>query len=216
VKTDNDFKKIIFFTAALLIFDSANARKIPGQIIDRHGQTMEVVFNVPFKFLSSKPNFEKMQYRIAYYDAMNNRKILKPDEATRIIFNYNNEEVRMLSCVNSIRAGSLFYSNTHIFLHLKIDGKLKLFNYYYTENSPGMYNSSTGGMTGGYSYSFSKYVLQLGDEELLQPRGLAFRKDMIAYLSDCPEVVSMIENRELRKGDLEIIVLHYNAKCSAE
>ncbi|MEO5599933.1 MAG: hypothetical protein ABIR06_03300 [Cyclobacteriaceae bacterium] len=213
VKINKAVRIIIFLTATAFILSSANAKKIPGQIVDRQGNILEVIFNIPFGFLSSEPNFEKIQYRIAYYDAMKNKRILKPDEASEIIFNNKKEEIRMLSRPNSIGAGSIFFTNTHIFLRLKIDGKLKLFNYYYTQNST-TYNSSTGAMTGSHPYTFAKYVLQIGEETLLQPRGLAFRKDMLSYIIDCPEVIRMIEERELRKGDLEIIVQQYNAKCS--
>jgi hypothetical protein len=47
----------------------------------------------------------------------------------------------------------------------------------------------------------------------MQPRSLAFRKDMIAYLQDCPTVAAMVEERALRRRDMEIIVLQYNEKC---
>lgn len=213
INMNSAFQKLIFLSAAILIFSSAEARKIPGQIVDKQGNTIDVVFNIPFKLLSSVPNYEKMQYRIAYYDETHTKKILRPDEAEEIVFVHNREEIRMLSRLNSIHAGSLFYSNTHIFLRLVIDGKLKLFNYYYTQSSPGMYNASTGGMTGGVMYTVDNYVLQKDNGELMQPRGLGFRKDMVAYLQDCPKVARMVEAKQLRRPDMEIIVQEYNAAC---
>lgn len=119
----------------------------------------------------------------------------------------------MLSRYNSLGFGNIFSTSTNIFLRLEIDGKLKLFNYYYTQSSPGMYNSSTGGMTGGYSYTVEKYVFQKETGELKRFKGLTFRKDMIEYFNDCPELSKKIEDKEFRKNDMESIVRYYNSNC---
>ncbi len=67
--------------------------------------------------------------------------------------------------------------------------------------------------TGGYYYSVEKYILQKGDGELKRTKGLNFRKDMVEYFSDCPELSKRIDNKEFRNNDLESIVRFYNNKC---
>ena len=119
----------------------------------------------------------------------------------------------MLSRYNSLGLGNIFSMSTNIFLKLETDGKLKLFNYYYTQSSPGMYNASTGAMTGGYSYSVERYILQKGDGELKRPKSLTFKKDMVEYFSYCPALVEKIESKYFRKNDLEFIVNYYNSNC---
>jgi hypothetical protein len=104
--------------------------------------------------------------------------------------------------------------NHHVFLKLEIDGKLKLFKYYFTENSPVMYNSSKNVTTGGYSFTADRYILQKSDEEIFMPRDLTFRKDMMKYFQNCPELFLKIENKEYRKKDLKIVVCYYNSNCA--
>jgi hypothetical protein len=156
VKMRNSFQKFTLLAAAVLVFTSASARKIPGKIVDGQGIAIDVIFKIPFKFLSSEVNYEKIQYRIAYYDASGSKKLLRPSDAREIVFKYDNEDVRMLSRPDNLHS-KLFSSDTHIFLRLLIDGKMKLFNYYYTQTSPGFYDGSTGAMSGGANYTRQLY-----------------------------------------------------------
>lgn len=119
----------------------------------------------------------------------------------------------MLSRYGSLGFGGIYSVSTNVFLRLESDGKLKLFNYYYTKRSPGMYNASTGTMSGGYSYSVENYILQKGDGELKRPKSLTFKKDMAQYFSDCPALVEKIESKDFRKDDLEFIVQFFNSNC---
>jgi hypothetical protein len=200
---------ILFF---LCVTTLAFARKIEGQIISSKG-TRNVVFNIPFRFLSKEPNYERLQFRVRYYDASGKLVTLKPDDAEEIRFTVANKQVRMLSRINTIGGGSIFSTQANIFLRLEVDGPLKLFHYYYTQTSPGMYSGS-GAMTGGHSYSVENLILQKGNGELKQPRSLTFRKDMRAYFSDCPQLTERIEARDFRRADLEAIVMFYNSNCA--
>lgn len=119
----------------------------------------------------------------------------------------------MISRSNSIGLGNIFTQSSDIFLRIEIDGYLKLFYYHYTKSSPDMYNSSTGMTRGGYSYGAEKFILQKDDDELKRPKTMTFRKDMIEYFNDCPELVNKIESKEFSKRDLEEIVLFNNINC---
>lgn len=206
----NVFLVIIFL---LITLSNVKAKKIEGLIILNNDETLEVTFIIPFGFLSPEPSYLKLQTRVRYIDSSNQKKVLKPDDAKEISFMHNGYEIRMLSVQDDLQLSSLFSSQTKVFLKLEIDGNLKLFNSYATQQSPGMYNASMGMSTGGYSYSVERYVLQKGNGELFRPRGISFRKDMSAFFSDCPELVQKIQNKDFRKGDLELIVKEYNKKC---
>jgi hypothetical protein len=195
----------------LLVFH-AEAKKIQGKIVFAN-ETKEVTFNIPVKFLTQEPNFEKLQYKVRYYDASGKKVTLRPTNAQEIQFTYKFKNIRMLSINNTLGLGSIFTNNTKIFLHLEMDGHLKLFRFYYTQNNGGMYNSATGGMTGGYSYTVENYILQKGNGELKRPRNLTFKKDMGEYFRECPKLVEMIESKDFKKGDLESIVRYYNSYC---
>jgi hypothetical protein len=202
----------LLVTIGLFLVFHAEAKKIQGKIVFIN-ETKEVVFNIPVKFFTQEPNYEKLQYKVRYYDASGKKVTLRPTNAQEIQFTHNFKNIRMLSTNNTLGLGSLFTNNTKIFLHLEMDGQLKLFRFYYTQNNAGMYNPSTGGMTGGYSYTVENYILQKGDGELKRPRGITFKKDMAEYFKECPKLVEMIESKDFRKGDLESIVRFYNSYC---
>jgi hypothetical protein len=135
--------------------------------------------------------------------------------ANEVGFDYGGQKIRILSRQNNLELqGSLFTNNSWLFLQLVKDGELKLFKYYSTNSSPGMYNASTGGMTAGQTYSVEKYVMQKGNNELFKTRWLSFRKDMVEYLSDCPELAKKIKDKIYRSDDIEQIIDEYNKSCN--
>jgi len=208
-------KLVLLVTIGLLSSITLNAKKINGEIIFEN-DTVEVMFKIPFKFFTQEPNYEKLQVKVKYYNSDGTKVILRPDDAKEIRFNDGYEDIRMLSRYNSLGIGSIFSTSSNIFLRLEIDGNVKLFSYYYTQSSGGMYNGATGTMTGGYSYSVEKYILQKGELELKRTKGLMFRKDMVEYFSDCPELAEKIKEKEFRKGDMISIVRFYNNHCIKE
>lgn len=115
----------------------------------------------------------------------------------------------MVSRENTLGLGK----SSKIFLKLEIDGDLKLFNYYYTQYTYGSYNTMTGVNFGGPTNKAEKFLLQKGDEELMRPKILSYRKDLIQYLNDCPELSKKIEDHEFNFNDLESIVRFYNLNC---
>ena len=191
---------------------NAEAKKIEGKIILDH-DTIDVIFNIPFKFFAQEPNYEKLQYKVKFYDSTGKRGVIRPDHAKEIRFKLYGKDIRMLSRHQSSGMGNVFSTNYKLFLKLEIDGKLQLFNYYQTNSSPGMYNAGTGMMSGGHSYTTERYVLQKENGELKRPRGLTFKKDMVNYFQDCPELAQKIENKEFRKADMESLVHYYNSNC---
>lgn len=206
--------KRIFFVLTVLIFTYSHlkAKKVDGKIL-YEDDTVNVTFNIPVKLLLQEPNYERIQYKIKFYDSSGKKVVLKPDQAKEIRFMYGSQEIRMLSRPNSLQSGIIFSINSNIFLKLEIDGELKMFSYYYTQNSPGMYNTSTGMASPGYAYSVERYILQKENEELKRLKGLSFRKDMMEYFIDCPALSRKIEDRVLKKSDLEAIVRFYNSNC---
>ena len=190
-----------------------DAKRLEGKLLLEH-DTLNVTFKIPVSLFTQEINFEKLQRRIKYFDSTGNKVVIRPDQAEEIRFFYNHEEIRMLSRFSPYRLNDLFSKNHYYFLKLEIDGKLKLFRYYYTENSPEVYDASSDVITGGQSYSASRYILQKLSEEIYMPKNLTFRKDLMEYFQDCPELSMKIENREYRKTDLETIVRFYNSYCT--
>lgn len=193
-------KRVLLVSVGLLCFFIVNARKIQGVIIFSD-DTMNVVFEIPSdQLIGFKPCFESLQYRVNYYDVKGERRKLKPAQAREIRFTLEGREIRMLSRILPTK-GLLSY-NKNIFLHILIDGDLKLYNYYYTEKS-----------INNESFSEEDYILQKGEGELMRPQWLFFRRDMIEYFNDCLVLSHKINNREYNYEDIEQIVSFYNSHC---
>jgi hypothetical protein len=206
-------KNLLFVIGlSLAVFSADAAKKIEGYITYNNNQTVKVTFLIPVGFLSSEPSYLGLQFRVRYIQ--NNVKLtLRPDDAREISFTYKGQTIRMLSVIDNLQMSSMFNSHARVFLRLLTDGEVKLFDYYATSYSPGMYSPGTGMTTGGTSYTYERSVLQRGNGPLMRPRGLFFKKDMAEFFQDCPELVERINEKVFRKGDLELIVREYNEKC---
>jgi hypothetical protein len=205
-----------FFVAAVLILVSlqVSAKKIQGRIILNNDEAMNVTFVIPFGFLAGEPAYIKLQTGVKYFDSSNKKIMLKPGDAKEISFTFNGQNIRMLSVDDDLELRSIFSSQEKVFLKLEIDGAVKLFTSYTTQHTAGMYNGMTGSMSPGTTYNVEKFVLKKRNGPLKRPRGIVFRKDMSEFFSDCPELVEQIQNKDLRKGDLELMVMEYNKKCA--
>lgn len=208
-------RKALLLSVLTLFTFTLHAKKINGRIFFEN-DTIDVTLNIPFKLFSKEPNYQRLQNRLKYYDSTGAKVVVTPDQVKEFAFSYGYEVVRMLSRENSLGLGGIFAIDTNIFLKLEVDGALKLFKYYFTQSSPGMYNASTGMVTGAYSFSVENYVLQKGDEELMRPRGLTFRKDMTEYFDNCPDLAEKIDKKEFRRADITAIVNFYNSMCGRD
>lgn len=205
--------RFLFFLLVTLSFSfSLEAKKIKGKIVFE-SETIEVTFNIPMRSFSVGPNYEKLQYRVKYYDRNGKSISIRPTEAKEFVFRYLGSDIRMISVRNHFGSGNPPPSRPRIFLKLEVEGKVNMYSYYSTQSSPGIYNPSTGLSTGGMTYSVERYVLQKGDGNLWQPRALTFRKDLVDYFKDCPDLVEKVEAKFFRKDDLEAIVMYYNSRC---
>jgi hypothetical protein len=199
---------LVWMTTCSLL---AYSDKVKGRIIFKQ-DTLNVTFNISPKWISGELSFERLQQKIKYIDVNGKKKVLLPDQAREIQFEFGAEKVRMISVPNTLGLGNVFASSKNIFLRIIVDGRLKLFNYYFTQRSSGFY-SSPGMTTGGFTYSVEKFILQNEKGELKRPSEITFRKDMAKYFSDCPDLVEKIESKDFRKNDMEFIVKYYNSNC---
>jgi len=210
-------RTLLIFVIGLAFTFKLEAKKVEGLIFFEK-DTVKVTFEIPVSFFSEEVDYQKLQYKVKYYGTDGKKIVLKPEQAKEIQFKDGYQEIRMLSRENTLGGGNIFFGSSNIFLKLEMDGSIKMFKYFYTQTSPGMTvggGGMAGGtiMVGGGSYNVEKFVLQKGNSELKRPRGLFFRKDMIEYFSDCPELAKKIENKDYTSDDLDAIVRYYNSQC---
>lgn len=207
-------KKYFYFLFVVsLICTNSEAKKIPGFFINKEGDTVCVTFDVTFGFFGQDAKIERIQEKIRYYDSLNNKNTLKPEDASEVVIVNSGDTIRMLSKANNLGLGS-FLSRNGIFLRLIKDGPLKLFKYYESGSSTPGYNHSTNTVSSGYTYETEMHILQKKDGPLVRVRNeVNFRKEMSKYLSDCPELVKKIDQKQYRKDDIFLIVEEYNKNC---
>jgi hypothetical protein len=181
----------------------AYGKKVGGTIMFK-GESRNVTFDIKVLLLGSEPNFERIQYKVKYYDENGKKQTLRPDDADEIWFDYDGVEVHMISCSNTL--GSIFSTSNKIFLKVEIDGPLRLFRYYYKQRMPT-------GASGSAVYVADDFIFQKGNGPLKQPKAWGWKKDMIEYFSDCPDLRERIENKDLNRSEIEAIVLYYNSNC---
>ena len=126
-------KKYFYFLFVVsLICTNSEAKKIPGFFINKEGDTVCVTFDVTFGFFGQDAKIERIQEKIRYYDSLNNKNTLKPEDASEVVIVNSGDTIRMLSKANNLGLGS-FLSRNGIF---KADRRfLKLFKYYESKSS---------------------------------------------------------------------------------
>ena len=210
-------KTYLLILIGLFFFvNNLEAREVKGTIIFEN-DTLDTTLKIPGYGLSSIPNYLKVQYKIKYYDKNRALRVLRPKDAKEIRFTFKGRNIRMLSRPNTNGLGGFsLTSSTYIFLkvvELELEGKAKLFNVYITEIGPAVILGSGGASPGASANMSKKYVLEKEGGELIRVRTLSFKKDMIKYFSDCPELVKKIKDKEFRMRDLEMLVVFYNDRC---
>lgn len=206
-------KHLSLLTLVFLLSTNSQAKKNPGFYINKDGDTVYVKFNVAVSLFRQEAKIDRIQEKIRFYDSLNNTHYLKPEHASEVVIISSEDTIRMLSRANNLGLGS-FLSRNGIFLRLIKDGKLKLFKYYESKSSAPGYNHSTNTMSGGYTYETQCYVLQKDNEPLFRTMNpVSFGNDMANYLSECPELVIKIEQKQYQKNDVPLIVDEYNKKC---
>ena len=79
-------KKYFYFLFVVsLICTNSEAKKIPGFFINKEGDTVCVTFDVTFGFFGQDAKIERIQEKIRYYDSLNNKNTLKPEDASEVV-----------------------------------------------------------------------------------------------------------------------------------
>jgi len=203
---------VVVFTFITLFITQIEAKKFPGYFVTKSHEKVEVDFDVRANAFSGEIKYGKIQNKIKYFDSNNKKHTLRPDMALELVIDVYGDPIRFLSRANNLGLGS-FFSGKNIFLRIMKDGRLKLFKVYETRSTPGYYNASTNMVVGGTAKTVEKHVLQKDNGELFKTSLITFKKDMARYLSDCPDLISKIENKQLRMQDMAQIVNEYNMNC---
>jgi len=206
-------RKIILVIIGACIIITSFAAKKKGCYINHEGDTIRVVFRIPTPLFSKKPTWEKLQWKVKYFDEDHQSHTLLPGQAKEYRFEYNSGTVRMVSAQNVIEASRAgFTPEAEFFLRLVEDGRLKLYKYFeysgFKEN-PEIPDPVLREAPG----SEEIYLLQKGNEGLFRPGDDASCNDVRDYLSDCPGFPEVVGNIGCKGTDLVRLVKSYNESC---
>lgn len=191
----------LVFVTVVICTGELKAEKIQGYYISKSNDTTKVTFDIPMYLTAKEPYYENLQQKVTCYDLVTNQKqILNPYTVKEISFNFKGDNIKMLSRKEDLELkGNSYSDDSRIFLHLIKDGKLKLFRFYETPS-------------GDYR-TIQLDIMQKNNEELFVTRALSFKKDMVDYLLDCPELAKKIDEKIYKKKDIEQIIDEYNRTC---
>ncbi len=200
---------IIFIFIGLYWSSNARAKKLEGKIFYKE-ETINVEMKIPFEM--GEVDYAALQRGVTYYGHNNKKVRAIPSDMMGFSFEYDGETVIMLTRSKGQVYGDNAYK-PNICLHLLLDGRSKLFEYYEvqrvnnTMGSGGMMVSTGGGV---------KYylIIQPPGSPLMLIKASRFRSDMENVFLDCPELDHKIQNKEYRYDDLIQIVQYYNKHCS--
>lgn len=204
-------KKNLIALLLIITFTQTHAKKLKGYVIYNNQEKVEVLMTVPIVRFTDNPDYLKMQQEI--HCLQNNKSIVvHPEKALEISFTQDGEEIRMLSVENDLQLPGK--KTERVFMKLEVDGAIKLFRSYEVSSTPGMYNAPTGLTTGRNSRTYDRYVLQRNGGPLTRLEGSSFKKEAVEFFQGCPDLVSRIEEKALKKEDLKQIVREFNSTCA--
>src|SRR5688572_15032194 len=207
--------RTLFLAATLIYSLHSYGIKTPGTII-ANGTSRDVTFDIKLPLVGGEPSFEGLQYKVPYFDEEGKRRTLRPDDADEIRFKLGGIGIRMISCEKTLGVGNILSTASRIFLLLELDGAIRTYRYYSTENNPVTFGGAGGPFTQNSVNTplfEDKLILQKGNGPLTQPQGLGWKKQVMELFDDCPALTELIEGKEMRREDIETMVLYYNKSC---
>jgi hypothetical protein len=205
-------KKLLLTTCILLVLVNAAAamKKAEGYYISaKTGRKYTTTFLIPSTFLSSKPNYVRMQKEI-FYLTEGEKQILTAEKVSEVSFTYKNKTILMRPVYNNL---ARIYQDEPVFFNVLVDGAVILYTYTEANQSAIAAAPGTGGgvIVVGVPPKYIPLVLQREGRELVRIRSLFFKKDVCGFFADCPDLVKKIQDGKL--SELPEIVKVYNETC---
>jgi hypothetical protein len=209
-------KKFFWLSLIFCFFNTSTfaSKRVAGQVIYSN-DTVTVTFLISTYGKSENIDYPKLQDKVKFFDSSGKKYVLRPDKALEIRFKYQGKLIRMVSIPKKdwFLSSNLFSKN--IFLRIISDGKIKMYSLY----KPIYIASSVQTMNGTMSVSQktnksdSYIVVKIGDKIFRPSELLNFKERIVEFLSDCPELIKTINERNMNIDYLPWIINEYNRKC---
>lgn len=114
----------------LLIIISTNVfSQFTNGIIIKGKDTTKVTFKLP-KNISNNIDYLRLQNKVKYFNALDEKFISKPEEIDEIQFSYEGEKIRMISRLEPVQPYCSICIRRTIFFKILIDDGVRLFKWH--------------------------------------------------------------------------------------
>jgi hypothetical protein len=103
-----------------------------------------------------------------------------------------------------------YESDGNIFVSKKLENGQKMFVRKFNTGKLRLYGGLAFTGDASYTVTFVPYIQLEGDPVIHLVQQLAFKKQMLSYLKDAPELCKLISDKTLKRKDIEEIVNLYN------
>lgn len=191
--------RIFFLPFFLLLAITANAERVEGEIYIGN-DTIDCLIRVRVDPIFDDPIIEYQQRELIYFDENGNKHKAKPADIDGYRFKYASQEYIMKSVILDLPSQREKKKKQTLFLKQLVDGNLKLYNIYYS-------NLVFSGFVN------ENYILQDSGGECSAVTNINFKRSMMKYFSDCPQLSNKIKKEEYIYTDIIGVVKYYNTNC---
>jgi hypothetical protein len=194
-------KNIILLLVGLLMSISLWAKTIPGYFIDSLGNKVETEFKIRNRGTKQLPFFPIQSSEFKYTENGVVKK-LKPGNCQKVVIDFFGTEYTFVSLTDSAVCKAM-ERESGIFAMPKISGEISLYKYDFLRYYYNGTNSSSSPVRGNILIKSNGevFVRRFRDER---------KKQLIDFISDYEDLVTKIENKEIKTKDIEQIVEMYN------
>ncbi|MEI9919705.1 MAG: hypothetical protein WDO14_13015 [Bacteroidota bacterium] len=187
--------------SAQFVIMQGSAIQIPGEIVYNDGTTARANFEVVVVLHGF--SVEYMQNKVRYFDENGKRHKLRPSEAKEIRFQWREQEVRMIT------RRAVHHTNKLRFMHLIIDGKVRLYEYIKTYRYSGRQGMSYARIRTAVYW----YLERDEDGTVITPHSLGFRHQMKNFFTGCETLTERLDAKVYKLREVPAIVTFYNQDC---
>ncbi|HZK06824.1 MAG TPA: hypothetical protein VFC92_01360 [Bacteroidales bacterium] len=193
-------KKFVAYISLVILMTNTTFGQKEEYFVSFDNDTVYVDFKVMSKIV-----FYDLTWQMKYYDSLHKVCKLSPKHAREVYFYLNEKPYHFISILNTPKLPSPpNLSGLRFFAELKVDGPLKLVTYYGIRLMLPSIQADV------------KNIMIKPDNEMLFLDQFGIKKKIMRFLSDCPELVQKLKEKDKELKWDDQICRYYNLHCGNE
>lgn len=200
----------LIFSIQIMVVVASYAAEIPAKIIYNSSQH-SVILQLTTNHRSASLNLATLNNKVVFTTIKGLKISINPSEVEQIDFVYKNEEYKLRRVKNFFESKLNALLRPYVFVKVECEGEVALYSYFVSKNS----TRNPREPFNQRKSSIKKYVLQRHSKKMMKIKTAGFKKHMMEYFNDCPELVYLLQTNQLKRSDLKMMVQAYNEQCNA-